>query len=207
MRNRKAALRRLTDEQEMTFSGFGNLLTGAPGERLRDTLRRLFGSLELARDAWSAHPELLAADPIPGRRPPAWWVLERHRDAPPTVEQPDILRALGELSSSEETTLAEWRLTAPEVPDIALDRPSVTPISLFKEEPPDEAESVSQVATSADPGPAAPAPPEAVVQAREVVEPEPPTEEIAMKPQILPGPSPWFPRNGPVRPREIEGWE
>jgi hypothetical protein len=140
-RNRRAALRRLTVEQE-SFLLVGNLLTRAQrDESDADAERRLFGSRGAAADAWHGHrDELLAADPVCGRRPYGWWRYQRADDVPPVAFQPDLLRQLGELSQLEEATLEQWRRMTPEPPaDLALDHQSTTerrpPLLAILEEP------------------------------------------------------------------------
>jgi hypothetical protein len=207
MRNRKAALRRLTDEQEAALgSGLGILLVDKPGETNHETLVRVFGSFEAVSTAWYDHRvRLLAEDPTPGRRPPGYWVVERHRDAPPVDEQAAQLRDLGELSASEEATLATWAAMTPDPPaDLALDHRSVIPISdsLFEEEPPEIAQAFPLPHTvEADPGPTARAPPEAVVQTPEV-QPEH-TKETPMRQS----PSPIHRGIDDRKPAALEGWE
>jgi hypothetical protein len=206
MRDRKPSPRRLTLEQETTLSKFGNLLTGEPGESVLQTLVRVFGSFEAASAGWFDHRvRLLAEDPVPGRRPAGYWVVEHHREPPPSVEQAAILRGLGELSEREEQQLEEWARMVPETPrDLGLDHPSVSPISLFTEEeldatpeparpenPPAEAVTGTGTATVEDEAPGA------------AKEPEPVKENVVTPPRILPM------RRGidDRRPREIEGWE
>ena len=137
MRNRKATLRRLSVEQQTVLGSFGNLLSGSPGESCLDTAVRLFGTAEAASDAWFGHRgPLLAADPIPGRRPAGFWLFERRRDVPPVALQPDLLRDLGLLTELEEATLRQWAAMVPEQPvDVSLDRVSITVIDPTPEEP------------------------------------------------------------------------
>lgn len=138
MRNRKATLRSLTDEQGM-FLRSGTLLVGSRGESVADVEQRLFGTRLAAAEAWFAHRDALAAEyPTAGTRCAAFWRYERHRDVPPVTSQPALLRSLGLLTELEEAELAKWARMTPELPaDIALDRPSVSPISEsnFTEEP------------------------------------------------------------------------
>jgi hypothetical protein len=144
-RNRKAALRSLTDEQGM-FLRSGTLLVGSRGESVADVEQRLFGTRLAAAEAWFAHRDALAAEyPTAGTRCAAFWRYERHRDVPPVASQPALLRSLGLLTELEEAQLAKWARMTPELPaDIALDRPSVSPISIFTEDPTDVDEPTPQ---------------------------------------------------------------
>jgi hypothetical protein len=160
VRNRKAALRRLSVEQETVLSSWGNLLSGEPGESCLDTAVRLFGTAEAASDAWFGHRDaLLAADPVPGRRPAGWWLFERRRDVPPVAAQAAILADLGELTPFESAQLAAWARVTPEIPaDIALDRPSIVAIP---EDPDAQAAARPTAAPPSVAGAIAPAPTEA----------------------------------------------
>jgi hypothetical protein len=209
-RNRRAALRRLTVEQETVMSSWGNLLSGEKGESNLDTAVRLFGSAEAARAAWYGHRDaLLAADPVPGRRPAGWWLFDRDCDVPPVALQPDLLRQLGELTADEEATLEQWRRMTPEPPaDLALDHQSTTerrtPLIAILEEP-DHAidappEPPRPAVTEADAGSDAPSEdPEAEdpgAKERERTE-----ENVVNRPRILS--VPWPLQNG----NPNDGWE
>lgn len=205
MRDRKPSPRKLSLEQETTLGGFGNLLTGEPGESVLQTLVRLFGDAGAARQGWYDHRDaLLAAYPTPGRRPAGFWLFELQREPPPTVEQAAILRQFGALTPAEEKQLEEWRRMLPETPaDLAVDHPSV--VIPILEEPPH--------AIDAPPEPPRPALTEAAggsgapAEDPEVEDPstehEHPKESVVRRPQILS--MPWYSQNG--RPRETEGWE
>lgn len=186
----------------------GGMLTRSfRGETDASIERRLFGSHQAAAEAWHAHrAALLAEFPTAGRRCHGYWVYERHRAVPPALEQADILARLGELTRIEIAQLDAWAALTPEPPaGLALDAVGIDPIHLevITEDPPDaQADPVSQVEVEADLA-RTPEAPELATQAREVVEPEPPTKENPVKPRIIA--SPWYSQNG--QPESVSGWE
>jgi hypothetical protein len=219
-RNRRAALRRLTFEQQAVMTSMGILLYGEEGESNLDTAVRIFGSAEAARAAWDGHREAaLAADRSPGRRPPFWWLFDRGMDPPRVGEEEALLRELGFLTPDEESQLEEWRRRMrrmPEVPrDLGLDHVAIDPIpETSSATPPMTPSNLEDPdhAISAPPEPPRPAVTEAAggsgapTEDPDVEDPaeehEQPEENVVILPQTPH--APWWQNVGP---NPNEGWE
>lgn len=209
-RNRAAAMRRLSVEQD-SFLRLGNVLTVAfRGETDEQALERLFGDRAAAIDAWQMHyVDLMTRVPAPGWRPWAWWALEKGREVPLQSDQPELLRQLGKLTAREVDQLEAWRRMVPEPPpDLSVtDQP--TPLTILEDPDHVDRNPAGLHRSPTTEGP----PPDSAGSPRQdpAVDPSGGESSRTAVPRRLPVSAPdlfvWPTQRPTAKPRETQGWE